>query len=48
VVANPVAGTWTATVVGFSIPDFGITSAQEHYTLRIEIDGEVVKLKKMN
>ncbi len=46
-VTNPVAGKWTATVVGFSIPDFGIPSGQEHYTLRIETDdNEVVKIKK--
>ena len=37
-VTNPVAGTWTATVVGFSIPDFGMPGGQEHYTLRIEAD----------
>ena len=41
VVANPVAGTWTATVVGFSIPDFGVPGGREHYTLRIEADGNV-------
>jgi hypothetical protein len=46
VVTNPVAGTWTARVVGFSIPDFGIPSGEEHYTLRIEVDDELVRIKK--
>jgi subtilisin family serine protease len=46
VVTKPAAGTWTARVVGFSIPDFGIPSGQEHYTLRIEVDGELVTLTK--
>ena len=46
VVSNPVAGTWTATVVGFSIPEFGRLSGREHDTLRIEADGEVLTLKK--
>ena len=46
VVANPVAGTWTARVVGFRIPDFGVPSGGEHYTLRIEADNIVVNLTK--
>jgi subtilisin family serine protease len=45
-VDNPAAGTWTATVVGFSIPDFGVPSGVEHYTLRIEVDDELIALKK--
>jgi hypothetical protein len=45
-VANPVAGTWTARVVGFSVPDFGVPSGGEHYTLRIEADNVVVNLIK--
>ena len=45
-VANPVAGTWTARVVGFSVPDFGVPSGGEHYTLRIEADDVVVNLIK--
>ena len=43
-VTNPVAGTWTARVVGFSIPDFGVPSGSEHYTLRIEVDGDLIAL----
>lgn len=46
VVTNPVPGTWTATVVGFSIPDFGVPGGQEWYTLRIEADEIVLKPKK--
>jgi hypothetical protein len=46
VVANPVAGTWTARVVGFSIPEFGVPSGGEHYTLRIEADNNVINLQK--
>ena len=46
VVANPVAGTWTARVVGFSVPDFGVPGNREHYTLRIEADNVVLKVKK--
>jgi hypothetical protein len=45
-VANPVAGTWTARVVGFSIPGFGVPTGGEHYTLRIEADGNVIRIKK--
>jgi subtilisin family serine protease len=46
VVANPVSGTWTARVVGFSIPDFGVPGGQELYTLRIEADEVVLKATK--
>jgi subtilisin family serine protease len=46
VVANPVAGTWTARVVGFSVPEFGVPGGEEHYTLRIEADGNVIGLTK--
>ena len=46
VVTNPAAGKWTARVVGFSIPDFGIPSGEEHYTLWIEVGGELVTLRK--
>jgi hypothetical protein len=46
VVANPVAGTWTARVVGFSIPEFGVPSGGEQYTLRIEADAVVIKLNE--
>jgi subtilisin family serine protease len=46
VVANPVSGTWTAQVVGFSIPDFGVPGGQEIYTLRIEADEIVLKPKQ--
>jgi subtilisin family serine protease len=47
VVANPAAGTWTATVVGFEIHDFGVPGGQEHYTLRIAADGdEVLQVKE--
>ena len=45
VVANPVAGQWTARVVGFSIPAFGVPTVGERYTLRIEADGVVLKIK---
>ena len=45
VVSNPAAGAWTATVVGFEIPDFGLPGSQEHYTLRIEADNEVLAIK---
>ena len=44
VVANPVAGTWTARVVGFNVPAFGVPSGGEHYTLRIEADGHVIAI----
>ena len=46
VVANPVAGTWTARVVGFSIPGFGVPSGGERYTLRIEADAVVIKINE--
>jgi hypothetical protein len=46
VVANPVAGTWTARVVGFSIPEFGVPSGGERYTLRIEADAVVIKINE--
>ena len=42
-VAAPVAGTWTATVVGFEIATFGTPGGREQYTLRIEADGSVLK-----
>lgn len=45
VVSNPVAGTWTARVVGFSIPEFGVPGTGEHYTLRIEADNQVLRGK---
>ena len=46
VVPNPVAGTWKATVVGFSVPTFGIPGEEEHYTLRIEANGIVVSVRR--
>ena len=46
VVANPVAGTWTARVVGFSIPEFGVPSGGERYTLRIAADGHVIAINQ--
>ena len=45
-VTNPVAGTWTARVVGFRIPDFGIPSGEERYTLWVEVDDDLVQIKK--
>ena len=42
VVTNPPAGSWTAEVVGFSVPTFGVPTDGEHYTLRIEADGVVL------
>jgi hypothetical protein len=42
-VTTPVAGTWKARVVGFSVPTFGTPGGQEDYTLRIAADGVVVK-----
>jgi subtilisin family serine protease len=45
-VAKPVAGTWTARVIGFSIPEFGVPSGKEHYTLRIKIDDDLIALKR--
>ena len=45
VVANPVSGKWTARVVGFSIPDFGVPTVGERYVLRIEADGVVLNVK---
>ena len=44
VVANPVAGQWTARVVGFSIPAFGVPTGGERYTLRIEADDVVLNI----
>ena len=41
-VTNPVAGTWTATVVGFSVPTFGTPGGREMYTLRIAANGIVL------
>ena len=41
-VTNPVAGTWTARVVGFSVPTFGTPGGKETYTLRITADGIVL------
>jgi subtilisin family serine protease len=49
VVSNPVSGTWTATVVGFSIPNFGVPFgpfSRETYTLRIEANDVVLKATK--
>ena len=46
VVANPVVGTWTARVVGFIVPDFGLPTGGEYYTLRIEADSLVLNVKK--
>ena len=43
-VTNPVPGTWTARVVGFSVPDFGVPTGSESYTLRIEADNVVLNL----
>ncbi len=45
-VDKPVAGTWTVTVVGFNVYEFGTPGGHEQYTLRIEADGNVIKLKK--
>jgi Subtilase family len=45
-VPNPLAGTWTATVVGFSVPTFGTPGGSEQYTLRIEADGVVLNATK--
>jgi hypothetical protein len=44
-VDNPVAGTWTATVVGFSVPTFGTPGGSETYTLRIAADDIVLAVK---
>ena len=41
-VDNPVAGTWRARVVGFSVPTFGTPGGREDYTLRLALDGTVV------
>lgn len=46
VVADPAAGRWTARVVGFSVPDFGVPSGGEYYTLRIEANNVVVNLTR--
>jgi hypothetical protein len=46
VVNNPVAGTWRATVVGFTVFDFGTPGGREMYTLRIAADGNVISVKK--
>jgi hypothetical protein len=45
-VIDPEAGTWTATVVGFSIPTFGTPGGRESYTLRMAADGGVLKPKR--
>ena len=45
VVANPVAGKWTARVVGFSIAAFGVPTGGERYTLRIAADGAVLNIE---
>jgi hypothetical protein len=45
VVPNPVAGAWTARIVGFSIPEFGVPGGRETYTLRIEADNQVLQIK---
>jgi hypothetical protein len=45
-VTDPVPGTWTATVVGFSIPTFGTPGGREDYTLRMAADGVVIKPKQ--
>lgn len=45
-VTKPVAGTWTARVVGFSIPTFGTPGGRESYTLRIAADEVVLKPKQ--
>lgn len=42
-VANPVAGTWTVRVIGFSVPTFGTPGSKETYTLRIAANGLVLK-----
>jgi len=44
-VDDPVAGTWTATVVGFSVPTFGTPGGRERYTLRIAADDVVLRVK---
>ena len=41
-VTNPLAGTWTATVVGFSVPTFGTPGGRESFTLRIAANGIVL------
>jgi hypothetical protein len=46
VVANPVAGAWTARVVGFAVPTFGVPGGGEHYTLRIAADERVIAISK--
>jgi hypothetical protein len=45
-VDKPVAGTWKATVVGFSVPTFGTPGGREDYTLRISADGSVLRPTK--
>jgi hypothetical protein len=42
-VTTPAAGTWTATVIGFNVPTFGIPGDGETYTLRMAADGVVLK-----
>jgi hypothetical protein len=44
-VDDPVAGTWTATVVGFSVPTFGTPGGKDNYTLRIAADDVVLRVK---
>jgi hypothetical protein len=45
-VTDPVPGTWTATVVGFSVPTFGTPGGREDYTLRIAADGMVLRPRR--
>jgi subtilisin family serine protease len=44
-VENPVSGVWTASVIGFSVPLFGIPGNREHYALTVAADGRVLKEK---
>jgi hypothetical protein len=46
IVENPVAGAWTARVVGFSIAGFGVPGGTEHYTLRIEADEHLIAIRQ--
>jgi subtilisin family serine protease len=42
-VANPMAGTWTVLVNGFSINPIGTPDGREKYTLRVAADGNVLQ-----
>ncbi|MCL4848220.1 MAG: S8 family serine peptidase [Acidobacteria bacterium] len=45
-VADPEPGTWTATVVGFSVSTFGTPGGREDYTLRVAADGMVLRPRR--